>query len=147
MAEGKPLLLQCRRCCRKSDPDYKNYTQVELGGCREIRQADDITQAAIDSEPLILFHPVNPGYPLIDFIYQDKEGTFHAFQVTTSAAHSAKTNDLQAVEKRLAGRRFRLYYLVPGEKFRSFVTDPAVPETTLAIVPSAPGTPVFGRIG
>ena len=98
-----------------------------LGGCTEIRQVCDIVDAA-KKIPNVLFHSTNPYYPLIDFIYQDEEGNYNAFQATLGETHKANSRRIRALEKKVGGpKKLNLYYLVPTEKFHSFRTEPPNP--------------------
>ena len=127
---GPVRTFQSRICCGKKDKRYNNFTQIPLGGCRKIYQVQNITQAAMDENPGVLFQSADPRYPLIDLIYKDEGGTFHAMQCTTGKKHHANPSHIAALEKMLVGKPLKLYYLVPAERFGSFVTDPVEPETT-----------------
>ena len=92
-----------------------------------MRQVGNIVEAA-NATSNVLFHSVDPQFPLIDFIYQDGKGAFHAFQATTGLRHSAALNHILELEKQVGGaQNLNLYYLVPGDHFDSFVTDPVNP--------------------
>ena len=118
-----------RPCCGKKDPQRKNEANVTLGGCTAIRMGSDIAEAVITSGPMTLFHSVDPNYPLIDFIYKDHEGTVHAFQPTVGQTHEAKAKQMRELRKKLGDLSLALYYLIPGENFRLFVTKPTNPKT------------------
>ena len=100
---------------------------MELGGCESMRQVGDIVKAAAATSNVV-FHSVNSRFPLIDFIYRDGNGFFHAFQATIGNEHSADPKEIQKLEEKVGGAEYlNLYYLVPGENFDSFVTKPANP--------------------
>ena len=81
---------------RKNGLIVQNLT---LGGCRSFRLVLDIVQAAKET-PMVLFHSVDRSNPLIDFIYQDGKGIFHAFQVTLGLTHTANKTQIKMLEKK-----------------------------------------------
>jgi hypothetical protein len=119
--------FQCRKGVGKEDPVREITRPITLGGCKEIRSAWDIIAAARERE-MVVFHPVNLAEKLIDFVYKDSAGHFHAFQATLAMKHSAKIRDILKLEELVGGpRHLSLYYLVPESHFSEFVTDPVDP--------------------
>jgi hypothetical protein len=117
-----------RKCVGKTHQDYKNGIQISLGGCTGVRLALDIVAAASNEENVV-FHSVDRRHPLIDFAYQDKHKVLHAFQVTLATNHSC---NIEHVKQLLNQVQFlRLYYLIPGEMFKTFVTNPTHPGNEL----------------
>jgi hypothetical protein len=117
MATGKAQKLYGRPCVEL----------LELGGCETMRQVGDMVKAASETSN-VLFHSVNQNYPLIDFIYQDGEGTFHAFKAVTGTTHPIDLPKIQDLEQLVGGgEKLNLYYLVPGQRFERFVTSPVNP--------------------
>jgi hypothetical protein len=117
-----------RKCVGKKHQDYKNGIQISLGGCTGVRLALDIVAAASNEENVV-FHSVDRRHPLIDFAYQDKHKVLHAFQVTLATNHSC---NIEHVKQLLNQVQFlRLYYLIPGEMFKTFVTNPTHPGNEL----------------
>jgi hypothetical protein len=112
----------------KRDPRRKALRSKTLGGCNEIRLERDIVSAAV-REKLVVFHPVDPANRLIDFIYRDSHGHFHAFQVTMAAKHTADVDDILKLEELVGGpAKLSLYYMVPEFYFFDFVTQPVDPQ-------------------
>ena len=144
--------FQRRSCCGVSDNmNYPNVTKVALGGCTEIRMVPNIVNSAKE-HPMILFHSTNPRQPLIDFIYKDSDGTFHAFQATMDKSHKAKETSLKELRKQLGASTLELYFLVPEERFNTFVTNPVTPAKNDAsthvwhvLVPKPNGNQTFTR--
>jgi hypothetical protein len=81
---GEAMNFTVRNCVGKTDPEYKMYSLLTLGGCKETRQVNDPVSA-------YLFRPLNSSYPLIYFLYTNATGHFHAFQDTISPKHEAKS--------------------------------------------------------
>jgi hypothetical protein len=129
MAASRPRDFIRRPCCGKKEngEEYKKESMVQLGGCKRIRLVLDITQAAINDDPMTLVHSINPSQELIDFIYKDGDGTFHAFQSTVGKTHKAQENLIQNLRNRIGNSRLVLYYLIPGNRFYGFVTKPVKP--------------------
>jgi hypothetical protein len=101
---------------------------IQLGGCKEIRYSSDIVAAA-KKRPMVVFHPVDLSQRLIDFIYQDGTGHFHAFQATLAVSHSAKGEDIAKLEEQVGGyEKLSLHYVVPEFRYVKFVTDPVDPQ-------------------
>jgi hypothetical protein len=100
---------------------------IELGGCEKIGTADDIVAAA-KKWPMVVFRPVDPAERLIDFVYRDRNGHFHAFQATIGKTHTANVGEILELERKVGNpRKLSLYYLVPEWRFPTFVTDPVDP--------------------
>ena len=131
MATGTPKKLEGRPCVGKCKDEYKKPSSLTLGGCKEIRLGHNIVNAAKEDRN-VLFHSVDQSYELIDFLYQDDNGHFHAFQATLGKTHSANVAKIKELENAVGISvdptiKLSLYYLVPGERFEKFVTDPANP--------------------
>jgi hypothetical protein len=123
MTKGEARNYTCRECDkkRKKTPHNKN---LMLGGCTSFQLVLDIVQAAMETK-YVLFHSVDRSYPLIDSIYQDGTGAFHAFQMTLGQKHTANTATIRKLEERVGGwKKLNLYYLVTEVNFTGFVTDP-----------------------
>jgi hypothetical protein len=116
-----------RPCVGKKDPDdgYNTRTRVILGGCTEIRMVPDVVSAA-KKHPMVVFHSTDPGEELHDFIYYCR-GTFYAFQATIGRRHDASKKSMKKLRKVLGTARLEFYYIVPQEKFETFVTNPVHP--------------------
>jgi hypothetical protein len=128
--------LEGRACVGKSDPLFEVMKNFELGGCTQIRLALDIVAAAMQ-QPLIVYHSVNRQFNLIDFVYQDEGGVFHAFQVTLGKKHDCKPADVLNLYNQLQQgasviRLLKLYLLVRGEQYPYFVTNPVNPMESLS---------------
>jgi hypothetical protein len=115
--------------CGKKDPAYRTETNFTLGGCTAMRMGSNIAQAVLESDPLTLIHSANARHPLIDFIYKDRKGIVHAFQVTLQKTHKAKTDKIRELRETLGNLPLVLYYLIPAENFHVFVTNPVIPKT------------------
>lgn len=108
----------------KNLTEKQKYQLLPLGGCKNIRQVVDIVRAA-KVTPNVLFHSLNLSYELIDFLYQDDVGAFHAFQATTGMRHSTDPVKIKQLEKDIGiENKLSIYYLVPGENFVKFRTSP-----------------------
>jgi hypothetical protein len=131
LSAAKPHKFHGRACVGIKDKLYSVEKQFTLGGCTGIQQVRDIITAA-RNEPNVIFHSTDPQYPLIDFIYQDKLGDFHAFQATLTASPSADTNQIKVLQGKVGGgERLHLYYMVPSEMFDNFSTLPVNPGKTI----------------
>ena len=116
----------------KKYPRLQEETYATLGDCTDIRMTSDLATAVINSIPMTLFHSVDPQYPLIDFIYKDSEGMVHAFQPTLGKTHdfdAELAEQIRALRKSLGNIPLTLYYMIPGENFQQFVTNPIISET------------------
>lgn len=120
--------LYGRKCVGKKHQDYKNCIQISLGGCTGIRLVLDIVAAASNEENVV-FHSVDRRHPLIDFAYQDKHKVLHAFQVTLATNHSCNIKHVKQLVNQV--QFLRLYYLIPGEMYATFVTKPVHPGNEL----------------
>jgi len=120
---GPVRTFQSRTCCgnKKNRETYNNLTQIPLGGCKGIHHVQNITQAAMDENPGVLFQSVDPRYPLLISSIGIKTERFTRCSAQQESA---------ALEKMLVGKPLKLYYLVPAERFGNFLTDPVEPETT-----------------
>ena len=116
---------------KKNGKKYPAVEKLSLGGCRKIRLVLDIVQAAKET-PNVLFHSLNPRYPLIDFLYRDEEGAFHAFQATIGNKHRADLTRIQELEQQVSEGKLSLYFLVPSEKLKGFVTTPVIDQDEIA---------------
>jgi hypothetical protein len=72
----------------------------------------DIVKAASET-PYVIFLSTNPQYELIDFLYQDGDGTFHAFQATISAEHSADPTKSRHWRKQLVVGKIKFILFGP----------------------------------
>jgi hypothetical protein len=106
--------------------EHKNPQHLELGGNQRIGLTLDVTNSAKRTKNVV-FHSINPQYKLIDFMYQDSVGVFHAFQVTLGKSHSANPRHIKELHNDVGLMPLRLYYLVPDTNFKDFVTDPVSP--------------------
>ena len=119
--------FKCRRCVGKEEEGYKGTEEKLLGGCNGIKLDIDIVDAAMKTCKT-LFHSVNQYQKLIDFIYQDDKNHFHAFQATIGKTHTVAPQDIEELQMKVGGGdNLSLYYLVPGENFDGFVTNPVNP--------------------
>ena len=121
-------VFQSRKCCGMSNRHYEKFISVTLGGCTVILQTLNIIGDAKENKPMILFHSTDLHFPLIDFIYKDDDGTFHAFQATTGQTHRFDEAKLKEYRKVLGTAPLVLYYLVPQTRFDKFVTEPVNPK-------------------
>lgn len=135
----------------KKRMSQRRREMLSLGGCTDIQQLPgdflkaaqatqnvftdtqqlprDIVEAAVATQN-VLFHSTSRYQGLIDFLYQDKEGHFHAFQATISDKHIANTTHIKALEAKVGGaNRLSIYYLVLSKKFEKFITQPADPKS------------------
>jgi hypothetical protein len=132
--------LNCRKCVGLKDAEYKQEFFIEFENCKRIRLVVDIaTAVARDPDPNVLYHSVDRRYKLIDFIYRSKDNVFHAFQVTIANDHKCDEVELANLyttlgsvtktrKRETRARRLKLYYLVPGERFKSFVSTVVQPK-------------------
>jgi hypothetical protein len=125
---SKSTSFKCRRGVGKRDRGRKSVKTIAIGGgCTEVRLSGDIIEAA-KKRQMVVFHSIRLSNRLIDFLYQDTDGQFHAFQATLAETHAAKADDIVNLERMVGGhRRLSLYYLVPESRFDAFVTDPVNP--------------------
>jgi hypothetical protein len=135
MVQEKKEEFLCRPCVGKNNTLYdKTFTKM-LGGCADIRLVLDMVEAAkAENNTNVLFHSVDRYQKLIDFIYRDEKGHFHAFQVTLGQTHTANENDIEDLEAQVGDpKRLSLYYMVPGNNFKTFVTMKAKPKAKCKI--------------
>jgi hypothetical protein len=70
----------------------------------------------------ILFHSVNRSQELIDFMYRDMSGHYHAFQATIDGNHTGDETAVKKLEHQLGGgENLSRIFLVPGDQFMTFV--------------------------
>jgi hypothetical protein len=74
---------------------------LTLGGGTSIRLEHRIVEAAKEN-PNVPFHSVDERCPLIDFLYQDEDGAFHAFQATVGKERSADREKIVGPGKKLS---------------------------------------------
>ena len=74
---------------------------IPVGQCSEIRLVVDVVENCIKHRN-VMFHSVNSNNPLIDYMYQDSEGHFHAFLVTTGMRHDATIQKIKELEEMVA---------------------------------------------
>jgi hypothetical protein len=99
---GESIFLQCRVCCSRTDVQYNedNLVWKIFGSCQEIRLTSDSLESAL-LEPNIVFHSIHKTYPLVDFVYKDKNNHIHAFQVTVGKTHNAELVKIRALAKKV----------------------------------------------
>ena len=99
----------------------------------------DLVEAAKATQK-VLFHSVDRANTLIDFLYQDENGAFHAFQATIAKTHRADPGSIKTLVDSVQGgdqsKKVSLYYLVPGNLYKTFVTNPVDPLKQLQNVKS-----------
>ena len=122
MATSTPQKLDCRPCVGKNKTSLYNTTNpLVMGGCKETRVVPDIVKAAKETCN-VLFHSVTRSNKLVDFLYQDENGAFHAFQVTIGKKHSANVGHIKElvglVQDGNTSIQLSLYYLVPWYEVR-----------------------------
>lgn len=135
MVQSSKIRFSRRPCVgRGKNQPYDEISHVWLGGCSSIRVAEDIVYSAKKC-PGVLFHLTRENQKLIDFIYQDDERVFHAFQVTVGKSHHSNAYHINELEKEIkdAKNKLRVYYLVPEAKFATFVTTPVKPDVTCRV--------------
>jgi hypothetical protein len=120
--------FKCRDGVGKRNRSGNANDEIALGGgCTEVRLVGDIVDQA-KKRTMVVFRSVNLNNDLVDFLYQDLNGHFHAFQVALAAKHTADVGGIVALEGKVGGhRKLTLYYLVPDSKFDEFLTDPVDP--------------------
>jgi hypothetical protein len=102
--------------CAEKTKNGLNVQNLTLGGCSCFRLVLDIVQAAKET-PMVLFHSVDRTYPLVDSIYQDGTGIFHAFQVTLGSTHTANKTNHDAGEKSWWLEKIESVLFGPWQKF------------------------------
>ena len=122
-------VFRSRPCCGKSDPGFHKEADVTLGGCTAIRMTSDIAKVVIDSNPMTIYHSIDPKYPVIDFIYKDSQGKIHAFQPTLGETHDFKPDGMKHLREKIGNIPLEIYCLTPGDNWKKFVTNPTIPET------------------
>jgi hypothetical protein len=128
MTGEKAMPYKVRNCVGQSDPEYQMYSFLPLGGCKEMRQVNDLVEAA-RGMPDILFRPFESSYPLIDFLYTNATGHFHAFQATILKKREVNVEGIKKLQETVGGgSKLSLYYIVPEGRFDEFVTDPVNPK-------------------
>jgi hypothetical protein len=129
MSEEQKQEFECRKCIGTSNDSYKRTFTKRLGGCASIRLVGDIVESAkAENNTNVLFHSANRNNRLIDFIYRDEVGHFHAFQATLGKTHTANQNDIHDLEAQVGDpKHLSLYYLVPSDNFTTFLTTPTEP--------------------
>ena len=58
---------------------YDDDGAIIIGGCSEIRLVEDVVENC-KKYPNVVFYSEDPNDPVIDFMYQDSTGHFHAFK-------------------------------------------------------------------
>jgi hypothetical protein len=124
MTGGMEMDFKARNCV------YQTYSFLPLGGCNEMRKDNNPVEAA-RLMPDILFRPNDSSYPLIDFVYRNATGHFHAFQATIQKEghHKASIKEIKKLQDKVGGgSNLSLYCLVPEEIFEVVDTDNANPK-------------------
>ena len=100
-----------------------------------MRLVGDIVESAkAENNMNVLLHSANRNNRLIDFIYRDEVGHFHAFQATLRKTHPANQKAIHDLETKVGDPHLlSLYYLVPSDNFMGFVTKPAEPKAECEI--------------
>ena len=111
----------CRPCVGKKNSLYNKTFRKMLGGCASMRLVGDIFESAkAENNMNVLLHSANRNNRLIDFIYRDEVGHFHAFQATIRKTHPANQKDIHDLETKVGDpKRLSLYYLVPSDNFKT----------------------------
>ena len=119
--------LQSHKCAgmRGRKPRYEEIKTIMLGGCKNIQLSPDVVNSAKRNRN-VLVHSTNPNNkPFFDFMYQDESNHFHAFQATIAQKHDAKVENIKQLETLVGGaQKLPSYFLVPGDIFHKFVTNP-----------------------
>jgi hypothetical protein len=125
---SKSTTFTCRVGVGKRGPGRSTIERMALGGgCKEVRLVGDIVAAA-RKRKMVVYHSIKLSNQLIDFLYQDSDGRFHAFHATLAKTHTANVSELLQLEERVGGpTKLSLYYLVPESRFEDFVTEPVDP--------------------
>jgi hypothetical protein len=106
----------------------KSSARLHLGGCGKVALVEDPVEAAKNTANVV-FHSTKPNYPLIDFVYMDESGHFHAFQATVSPSHDASIDQIRKLQTQVGGgQNLSIYYIMPEFVFSKFVTRPANPK-------------------
>jgi hypothetical protein len=121
MVQEKKEEFECRPWVGRSNPLYNMTLTKMLGGCANIRLVLDMVESAkAENNTNVLCHSVDRYQKLIDFIYRDEKGHFHAFQVTLGQTRNANENDIEDLEAQVGDpKRLSLYYLVPSDNFKT----------------------------
>lgn len=102
-------------------------SDITLGGCIEMRSAQDVVAAA-RQRPMVLFHPLSTTTRdscCVDFLYQDRQGHFFAFRVVAAGSRyrTVRGDPLQDLAERVGGKgKLTLCYMVPAESLSDFET-------------------------
>jgi hypothetical protein len=136
---NKQVELVGRNCVGKRDPSYNTCEDFILGGCDTIRLVHNIVTAAHTSHGVV-FHSMDDQYELIDFIFKDFYGHFHAFMVAYCETHPTDSRKIMDLEASVGGaQHLTLYYLVPSKFYLQFVTKPVDPRVgDVGTVPTCP---------
>jgi len=114
-------------CCGKVAQRRCKKSYFLLGGCHTIRLVVDPCVAAMEGEPMTLFHSVDRRHQFFDFIYKDTDGMFHVFQVTLAKLLTAKREHILELRRTLGTSHLAVYYVIPADNHNNFVTAPANP--------------------
>ena len=83
----------------------------------------------VDLQPGTLYHSSSETQELVDAIVMREDGGVDGFQFTLAMTHDCISDSLSAFASKFGkpGLPFRLYYAVPCENFKKFITNPVKP--------------------
>ena len=83
----------------------------------------------VDLQPGTLYHSSSETQELVDAIVMREDGGVDGFQFTLAMKHDCISDSLSAFASKFGkpGLPFRLYYAVPCENFKKFITNPVKP--------------------
>lgn len=110
---------------RYPDKTENRELYKKFNGCKEIRLVP-CPVAAAKAKAGVLYPSSNKQYELIDFIYKDTEGHFHAFKATLGRTHTASDNHIRELEAKVGADKLSLCYLVPSDTFQTFQIKPTI---------------------
>jgi len=117
---------------KAADPDklakFHEFSK-DLPCLTEIRLVDDLWTAVRDGSDGIIYYSLNKQFPLADCAFK-KDGQYYAVQTTVGKSHDSKVTMIDKAVKVLQIKekeKLQLFYAVPSEHFKSFVTTPVKP--------------------
>lgn len=126
--------LRTKPACTKPNKEIKNYQPVAggmtIGSKRIIIRVSNMNdRVQTDLAQHYMFYSRNESEPLIDMIWRVDDG-YNSIQSTVGAKHGAARDKIRSLKTELNLKdeeTLRIFFGVPGTRYKDFVTDPVNP--------------------
>jgi hypothetical protein len=106
------------------DPEYFNRNEIKWPITKVSSELQDVSL-----HPGALYHSFSETQKLVDALVKREDGGVDGFQFTTGTSHKCPPGILGEFASKFGTLEhpFRVYYVVPSNNFKNFVTDPVKP--------------------